>query len=181
MKMTLDASKRRERRYNLTPERLEAAMKEQNGLCAVCRRKPPTDVDHSAKTGHFRGLLCRACNLGLGMFADDPELMGLAIGYLSKPTTSIAEQFPQRKRFLKPYPRGEHCHNSKLTWEIVRLIRAEYAVGDVHYSDLGKKYGLHKVTVGTIVRGEAWPEGLLGGSVSPRRDVSSGENAVGGG
>jgi hypothetical protein len=151
-----NTSKRRERRYRVTPERFDAMMKDQDGLCAVCRQKPPTDIDHSAKTGHVRGLLCRPCNLGLGMFGDDPDRMQRAIDYLSKKTVRISEAYPQRKRFTKPYPRGERCHSSKLTDEIVRAIRAEYAAGGVSYPALSKKYGLHHVHIARVVRREAW-------------------------
>jgi hypothetical protein len=151
------ASQRRERRYRLTPERFAALVEAQEGLCAICRLKPPTDVDHSTKTGHVRGLLCRPCNLGLGMFADDPDRMAVAIAYLNRKTESIALAMPQPRRpNAKPLPRGEKCHSSKLTDEIVRAIRAEYAAGGVSYPEIGKKYGLHPVHVGTVVRRKTW-------------------------
>lgn len=149
-------SQRRERRYRLTPERFSAVMAEQGGMCAICGLKPPTDVDHSRKTGHFRGLLCRPCNLGLGMFADNADRMIKAIAYLSRPLQRISDRLPQKKRITKPYPRGERCHSSKLTDDIVRSIRAEYAAGGVSYQDLSKKYGIHHVHLGLIVRGKAW-------------------------
>lgn len=55
---------------------------EQDGLCAVCYEKPATSVDHDHKTGQVRGLLCRNCNTGLGMFGDNPELMLAASAYI---------------------------------------------------------------------------------------------------
>lgn len=149
-------SSRRERRYRLTPERFDALMVEQGGMCAICGLKPPTDVDHNRKTGHFRGLLCRPCNLGLGMFADCPDRMVKAIAYLGRPSQRITERFPQKKRFTKPYPRGERCHSSKLTDEIVRSIRAEYARGGVSYPQLSQKYGLHHVHIARVVRRDVW-------------------------
>ena len=155
---TQTVSYRRERRYGLTEERYTAILKNQNNLCAVCKKKPPTDVDHNRKNGHFRGLLCRSCNLGLGMFADDPSLMRLAIVYLKKPTKPLSKQYPGQKRFLKPYPRGENCHNSKLTRKVVQSIRRDYAAGGMSYPHLAKKYGLHHVYIGMIVRRKVWSQ-----------------------
>lgn len=69
-------------------------MKNQQGnKCMICSSSftealvPNIDHDHS--TGKVRGLLCRGCNTGLGMFKDNPTKLQLAIEYLrrtSKPT-----------------------------------------------------------------------------------------------
>lgn len=39
---------------------------------------------HDHKTGKIRGLLCRACNHGLGNFLDSIENLEEAINYLKK-------------------------------------------------------------------------------------------------
>lgn len=70
----------------------DAALKSQEGLCAICRlpgipRKPGgrrLRVDHSHKTGAFRGLLCGTCNTGLGNFHDDVVKLQAAIDYLRR-------------------------------------------------------------------------------------------------
>ena len=56
----------------------------QDGLCAICERKPTTrlHVDHSHDTHMLRLLLCFTCNAGLGYFGDDPNLLRRAIDYL---------------------------------------------------------------------------------------------------
>lgn len=64
------------------------------GKCGICecelkasepRRGQPLDVavvDHDHKTGQIRGLLCNACNKGLGLFKDNPEILENARRYL---------------------------------------------------------------------------------------------------
>ena len=63
---------------------------EQHGVCAICG-KPETHmrlgkvmslaVDHDHGTGKVCGLLCRKCNLGLGQFEDNSELLRKALDY----------------------------------------------------------------------------------------------------
>jgi hypothetical protein len=155
----MNTSKRRERRYRLTQERFDSLFAEQNGLCAICSERPPCDVDHDKKTGIFRGLLCRSCNLGLGMFSDNPEKMQRAIAYLQRPAQRLADRFPiECVGWQGPYrqERGEKNHNAKLTNEEVRRLRSEYASGGISYRELGQKYSLHPVHVGRIIRRVEW-------------------------
>jgi DNA-directed RNA polymerase subunit RPC12/RpoP len=61
----------------------------QNYKCAICgidANELPRElgVDHSHETHEVRGLLCSHCNIGLGNFRDDVELMRKAIEYLGK-------------------------------------------------------------------------------------------------
>jgi hypothetical protein len=59
----------------------------QEGRCAICK-SPLSEgqkghaVDHCHTTGTVRGLLCPSCNLGLGKFRDDPQLLSEAVRYL---------------------------------------------------------------------------------------------------
>jgi hypothetical protein len=83
--------------YGLTVERYEALRAAQHNLCAICRqpeiRRHPKggewqlSVDHCHETGEIRGLLCEACNNGLGKFHDDPDLIEKAAAYLRKHRT----------------------------------------------------------------------------------------------
>lgn len=83
--------KARIRVYGITPERYEEILASQGGRCAVCRTAEHgafgwhIDHDHSccstsAGCGNcVRGILCRGCNLALGMVQDDADrLRGLA-------------------------------------------------------------------------------------------------------
>lgn len=44
----------------------------------------PWRLDHCHETGQFRGWLCHNCNIGLGRFYDDPDLLMKAISYIQK-------------------------------------------------------------------------------------------------
>jgi hypothetical protein len=70
--------------YGLTPADYDAMLARQDGLCAVCRRRPITRlcVDHSHDTRMLRSLLCRRCNAGLGNFDDNPDLLRAGADYV---------------------------------------------------------------------------------------------------
>ena len=71
-------------KYGITREELDALVLEQEGRCAICEQ-PMADarIDHDHRTGEVRGLLCHACNIGLGLFGDSPERLQGAAGYVS--------------------------------------------------------------------------------------------------
>ena len=54
----------------------------QGGTCAICRTKPAVHVDHDHATGRVRGILCFACNRGLGKVGDSVEVLRAMIAYL---------------------------------------------------------------------------------------------------
>ena len=78
--------------YGLSNAALGAMLDAQRNQCAICgaalvgdedfREKREFEVDHDAVTGNVRGLLCQACNKGIGFFRDDPRLLASAITYL---------------------------------------------------------------------------------------------------
>lgn len=54
-------------------------------VCKICgKTEGRFCVDHDHKNGKTRGLLCDECNIGLGKFFDDTEIMKKAIAYLEK-------------------------------------------------------------------------------------------------
>jgi putative hemolysin len=77
--------------FNLEEGEYEAMLQNQDGKCAICKlpeshtckeRLISLAVDHDAKTGQIRGLLCRSCNVSLGHFKDDIDRLNAAIEYL---------------------------------------------------------------------------------------------------
>ena len=76
--------------YGITVEQYEEAFARQGGVCAVCGREPEEGrqkglvVDHDHETRRFRGLLCRLCNVGIGVLNDDPEALRAAADYVER-------------------------------------------------------------------------------------------------
>lgn len=50
--------------------------------CIICGLEAPVVVDHDHETKEVRGGLCVNCNLGLGHFKDNPDLLRFAALYL---------------------------------------------------------------------------------------------------
>jgi hypothetical protein len=78
----------RDRVYGLRPGEYAAQLELQGGTCAICQGQNPHRsivVDHCHDTGTLRGLLCDACNMGIGGLRDDPALLQRAINYLQSP------------------------------------------------------------------------------------------------
>ncbi len=71
-------------RYGLTPLEFQKMLELQSGLCAICSTPfvSRPHVDHNHKTQKVRGLLCSNCNLGLGLFLDNPFILKMALEYL---------------------------------------------------------------------------------------------------
>jgi hypothetical protein len=80
------------KRYGLTLEAYEALLLKQGGKCAICGSEKPSSrggkvrfaVDHHHETGVVRGLLCSSCNLGIGLFRENVQVLLAAIQYLNR-------------------------------------------------------------------------------------------------
>jgi hypothetical protein len=77
----------KERRYGITQEDFNKMLTDQNNKCKICKiifiSSKGTHIDHCHDTNIVRGLLCNDCNLALGQFNDNIEIMNNAIKYLS--------------------------------------------------------------------------------------------------
>jgi Recombination endonuclease VII len=75
--------------YNITADRFDEMVQEQEGKCAICSDditnsgKNPC-VDHNHKTGNVRSILCQNCNFAIGGFKEDVNILNSAIEYLDK-------------------------------------------------------------------------------------------------
>lgn len=74
--------------YGITADQYEEMLISQNWMCAICRRPEKSgkrmSVDHDHASGVVRGLLCAACNRGLGCFEDEPLRLVAAVDYLGR-------------------------------------------------------------------------------------------------
>lgn len=76
--------------YGLTIADYDRLAAEQRNRCAICNSQVDTIphkklyVDHCHMTGVVRGLLCSACNFGLGKFKDSTINLRAAIEYLER-------------------------------------------------------------------------------------------------
>lgn len=71
------------RRYGINGEQYEAMCLAQGGKCLICEASGNRlGIDHDHKTQAVRGLLCRKCNMALGLFCEDPRIINRAAEYL---------------------------------------------------------------------------------------------------
>ncbi len=78
-------------KFGITQQDYDAMGEAQGYRCAICNQPERRTirgnvivlaVDHNHATGKVRGLLCHACNVGVGMFRESPELLQNAIEYI---------------------------------------------------------------------------------------------------
>ncbi len=76
------------RNTGCTPEQFATALHEQDNKCGICQQAFDKSLkacaDHDHDTQVFRGALCSECNLGLGKFKHDRNLLDAAIAWLKR-------------------------------------------------------------------------------------------------
>lgn len=75
-------------RYGLTIEEADAMRAAGCWICGATEDDAPgrhgrLHIDHCHETGRVRGALCHRCNVGLGQFRHDAELLRRALEYLT--------------------------------------------------------------------------------------------------
>lgn len=96
-----------EHRHGMADGGYEKMLAEQNGLCPGCGKTEAQNderkfrrfaVDHDHKTGQIRGLLCDACNRGLGLLGDSRETLQRLLDYLKKADTDHDQANGKKRR-----------------------------------------------------------------------------------
>ena len=81
------------RGHDLTEDSYHAIKTQQQSRCAICGVIPDDNyggfhdgfhIDHCHVSGRVRGLLCKHCNVGIGMLKDSEEVLQKAIEYLHR-------------------------------------------------------------------------------------------------
>lgn len=80
------------KKYNLTLQSRQVLLESQNNKCAICScdinfytmGKGQFAVDHCHRTNKVRGILCRRCNVCIGMFNDEADTIMKASEYLKR-------------------------------------------------------------------------------------------------
>lgn len=79
--------------YGMTIADYDKMLADQGECCAICRSPYPGHngspnyswcVDHCHDSAQVRGLLCRDCNVALGLMKDDPIVIRAALDYLTR-------------------------------------------------------------------------------------------------
>lgn len=80
------------RKYGISSQEYNDLFQIQNGCCNICFKTLEEIneryfcVDHCHNSGVIRGLLCRKCNSGIGMFDDNPKILKSALEYITRHT-----------------------------------------------------------------------------------------------
>jgi hypothetical protein len=83
-----DAQLRRDFGFGL--EEYKALCAARNGQCDICKEAATLRPDHDHSGIHgLRGMLCDKCNMGVGLFRDNPMHLRRAADYLDGPKSTI--------------------------------------------------------------------------------------------
>ena len=79
----------RKKQYNFPPDLFNERFDEQGQVCAICKSpnaggRGAFHADHDHDSSQPRGVLCHNCNVALGNFKDNLEILQSAIEYLNK-------------------------------------------------------------------------------------------------
>jgi hypothetical protein len=170
------------KRYGLTYDQYVRLVVAQQGLCAICRKRPryALAVDHDHQTGKVRGLLCHGCNIGIGNLKDSVDVLDRARAYLiagGSVNTCLADEplitaerqaaFDKLVFFLEAEALKENLAHAEATLHAERLENAQLGPDMVRALALALKRELEaKKPSQSRDRGLSWLAGLLGKTTS---------------
>ena len=85
----IGAGKFRRKKLNISFDDNFHNLRPIQNICNICKnpeshKQRSLALDHDHITGKVRGFLCTNCNLGMGLFKDNIEILNNAIEYLTK-------------------------------------------------------------------------------------------------
>ncbi len=87
------------KRYKITLEDYNELLLKFNHQCALCFSKENLCIDHDHTTNEIRGILCKTCNMMLGLAKDRLDILQRAQEYLqSEERNDLKELDKQGKR-----------------------------------------------------------------------------------
>jgi hypothetical protein len=83
-------SRRKLKKYSISIDDYRGMWQQQSGRCAICNvYTSELVIDHNHKSGVVRGLLCHSCNVAIGLFRDDIDVLSNAIVYLKADESGV--------------------------------------------------------------------------------------------
>lgn len=70
------------RNYGISAQEFDELVKNNKGICPICKQKRKLVMDHCHKTGKIRDTICSSCNHALGSAKDSKEILTNMILYL---------------------------------------------------------------------------------------------------
>lgn len=95
---------KRAKKFGLSLVELELMIESQRGKCFICGRTPSStlgdylNIDHCHRSGKIRNLLCNNCNIAIGHFRDNPDIVRSAVAFLYKDHTVFPEHLNKKRR-----------------------------------------------------------------------------------
>jgi len=76
----------KEKRYGISQDQFDKMLVDQNNMCKICGNEfkiiKDAHIDHCHNRNIVRGILCNGCNIAIGQFYDNTDIMDNAIKYL---------------------------------------------------------------------------------------------------
>lgn len=84
----------REKKYGISIDQVQQMFDRQGGACKACGEQMTSTLalDHNHVTGVVRGLLCRNCNLAIGLVGDSVTRLRAMASYLELASSSEVER-----------------------------------------------------------------------------------------